>query len=289
MSPRNPIVPRGPATPPESTSQSPLSPFFSIFKEAGQLDSLPERERPKAADTLLKQFLERLGLGLLEGWSFLTQAGFDALCWEKYNKSAERLIRDIGRGDARAIAQFTKIYAIYLRMFVGKLRANELKFKTKSDHHTLMRAILADNTKELTGNELVETFDQNCPCAKEHSMEALGELRKRLRRIMRREARDQQISPAFLFPVPRPLEQLTVRTRLLRTIIGALSEGGYRGDEVAHAVDIIDQQFADQLKHVFKHNSLAFVIDPSVAGLPQRKVRKFAREFVAYFEEEAKE
>jgi hypothetical protein len=105
---------------------------------------------------------------------------FHWLCWYRYGKTAEHLVREYDSGSLKAARQLHKVSMEYDEWRFGKLDPNELKFKTDVDHFELMTSGLDLGIENLTALELSSCFDELCPCGSPHVQENLSKLRARI-------------------------------------------------------------------------------------------------------------
>jgi len=105
---------------------------------------------------------------------------FHWLCWFRYGKTAEQLVREYDSGSLKAAKQVHKLSTEYDEWRFGELDPNELKFKTDVDHFDLMTSGLDLGLENLTALELSDCFDELCPCSGPHVQENLSKLRARI-------------------------------------------------------------------------------------------------------------
>jgi len=105
---------------------------------------------------------------------------FHWLCWFKYNKTVEQLMKEYKSGDFKAAKQFHKLGLEFDKWRFGQTDPNKLKFKTDLDHFDLVVAGLDLGIKSLSTDELADCFDALCPCGKPHDPENLRKLRQRI-------------------------------------------------------------------------------------------------------------
>ena len=108
---------------------------------------------------------------------------FHWLCWFRYGKTAEHLVREYDSGSFKAAKQVHKLSLEYDNWRFGKLDPNKLKFKTDVDHFDLMTAGLDLGIERLTPLELASCFDELCPCGGPHFPEHLAKLRARIAKM----------------------------------------------------------------------------------------------------------
>jgi hypothetical protein len=105
---------------------------------------------------------------------------FHWLCWYRYGKTAEQLVREYDSRSLKAARQLHKVSMEYDEWRFGKLDPNKLKFKTDVDHFELMTSGLDLGIENLTALELSSCFDELCPCGGPHVQENLSKLRIRI-------------------------------------------------------------------------------------------------------------
>ncbi|MBZ5643908.1 MAG: hypothetical protein LAO19_14195 [Acidobacteriia bacterium] len=105
---------------------------------------------------------------------------FHWLCWFRYGKTAEQLVREYDSGSLKAAKQVHKLSMEYDQWRFGQLDPNNLKFKTDVDHFDLMTSGLDLGLENLTALELSSCFDELCPCSGPHVQENLVKLRARI-------------------------------------------------------------------------------------------------------------
>jgi hypothetical protein len=105
---------------------------------------------------------------------------FHWLCWYRYGKTAEQLVREYNSGSLKAARQLHKVSMEYDEWRFGKLDPNNLKFKIDIDHFELMTSGLDLGIENLTALELSSCFDELCPCGDSHVQENLVKLRVRI-------------------------------------------------------------------------------------------------------------
>jgi len=108
---------------------------------------------------------------------------FHWLCWFKYGRTVERLLREYESGSLRAAKQLHGLSLEYDKWRFGKQDPNKLKFKADLDHFELMIGGLNLGIKELTAEELADCFDELSPCGKQHYPENLRKLRARILKV----------------------------------------------------------------------------------------------------------
>jgi hypothetical protein len=105
---------------------------------------------------------------------------FHWLCWFRFCKTAEQVVREYESGSLKAARQLHRVSMEYDEWRFGKLDPNELKFKTDVDHFDLMTSGLDLGLENLTPLELSSCFDELCPCGAPHVQENLSKLRFRI-------------------------------------------------------------------------------------------------------------
>lgn len=105
---------------------------------------------------------------------------FHWLCFCRFNKTAEQLVREYESGSMKAAKQVHKLSLEYDRWRFGQLDPNKLKFKIDLDHFGLITFGLGLGLEVLSAMELADCFDAVCPCGKPHFPENLSKLRTRI-------------------------------------------------------------------------------------------------------------
>lgn len=98
----------------------------------------------------------------------------------KYQETVPELWWREMQGDPKAGRHMVETVDLYNRWIHDQLPHGRVRFKTNVHHNLLMIYGLPAGLQRLTSRELVEFFDQFCPCGSTHSQEVLNRLRNKL-------------------------------------------------------------------------------------------------------------
>jgi hypothetical protein len=115
-----------------------------------------------------------------EGQADLNSAIDNVLAMIKYQTTAPELRWRETHGDAAAGRKLVEVMHIRNLWLHGQLPRGGLRFKTNVHHNMLITFGLAAGLNELTLTELVDFFDEFCPCGEIHSSEVMRRLREKL-------------------------------------------------------------------------------------------------------------
>jgi hypothetical protein len=138
------------------------------------LSKLPD---PRAAEvcSAIKDKLSQEMLGMV-----LNDGIMDILLLLRYQKTFSELLQSERQGDRKAIRQVVEVMHLNNRWLHGLLPNGGVPFKTNPLHILLMLYGLSGGLERLTSSELVQFFDDNCPCGKIHNQQVLQRRRARL-------------------------------------------------------------------------------------------------------------
>jgi hypothetical protein len=138
------------------------------------LSKLPD---PRAAEvcSAIKDKLSQKMLGMV-----LNDGIMDILLLLRYQKTFRELLQSDRQGDRKAIRQVVEVMRLNNRWLHGLLPNGGVPFKTNPLHILLMLYGLSGGLERLTSSELVQFFDDNCPCGKIHNQQVLQRRRARL-------------------------------------------------------------------------------------------------------------
>jgi hypothetical protein len=157
---------------------------FSVAASAGRPDTvgelfdlLPKLPDPRAANvcSAIKEKLpqEMLGMDLNDGL-------LNILSLLRFKKSFRELEQSERQGNRKASRQVVEVMHLNNRWLHGLLPSGGIPFKTNPRHILLMLYGLSAGLDTLTSSELVQFFDDNCPCRKIHNQQVLQRLRAEL-------------------------------------------------------------------------------------------------------------
>ncbi|HEV2495228.1 MAG TPA: hypothetical protein VG204_19390 [Terriglobia bacterium] len=132
-----------------------------------------------------RAFFKKVSARLKQQGMSLPQAVFDYLCWLKWRKLPQELLRPMAAGyDLETFDKLAHVARVFYKWHYGKIDYRR-DFRVKGDerHVFLMYSGVAEGGIErLTERELADFFDAVCPCNEPHSEDALKKLRERTRR-----------------------------------------------------------------------------------------------------------
>ncbi len=127
-----------------------------------------------------------LGLTHLPPGSTISEGHFMLawLCWHRTGIPLPQLVKQYDEGNWEATKKLHRVIGDYEKWRYGKLRPDDLRFKSNRDHNIIIMAGLDLGLTKLTENDLAEFFDALCPCGKEHSPENLKKARARVIKLL---------------------------------------------------------------------------------------------------------
>jgi hypothetical protein len=133
-----------------------------------------------------------------EGQTDLNSAIDNVLAMIKYQTTAPELRWREIQGDAGAGRKLVEVMHIRNLWLHGQLPRGGLRFKTNVHHNLLVTFGLVAGLNELTSTELVDFFDEYCPCGQVHSLEVMRRLREKLCSMLERGQAAARISELSL-------------------------------------------------------------------------------------------
>jgi hypothetical protein len=121
-----------------------------------------------------------------EGQTDLNSAIDNVLAMIKYQTTAPELRWRETQGDAAAGRKLVEVMHIRNLWLHGQLPPGGIRFKTNVHHNLLVTFGLAGGLNELNSTELVDFFDEYCPCGEIHSPEVMRRLREKLCSMLER-------------------------------------------------------------------------------------------------------
>lgn len=148
----------------------------------GLISRLPDSRIAKAMSVIQAQTpQEVLNLNLNDGL-------LNMLSLLKYQVTLAELQWREKQGEREASNQLVDVMDLCNRWLHEQLPPGGVRFKTNGMHNLLMLYGLAAGFEKLTSSELVQFFDEMCPCGKIHNQQVLQRLRVKLQKRLARGA-----------------------------------------------------------------------------------------------------